>query len=321
MQAEAVWAEIKTAHDDVSIIKGKTNIGTISPAEIKTVSSPFVFKVNDDTVEVVQFELIITDSANNSWTESIEMPICNANSEFLGIVIADGKEYNVADAGDKTAIKMLGTGNGDGIANPGETIAILLWDKTENIYRRNHLYTANANINPLGINLRRSNYWGRYDSVGGSEKSSLALIASNCPEGTVIDFFAEHWIPERPYHRIKRGKVSITVSGSDTSPPETLWVKALGDNTLQAKVYDGDEIVAVRAKLSFKETPFTPFTHETIELSLNDNGEDGDRVAGDNIFSVRIPEQKFGIFQAEISARDANGNSAVKSFSENIILH
>ncbi|MBE9512187.1 MAG: hypothetical protein IMY71_15055, partial [Bacteroidetes bacterium] len=130
------------------------------------------------------------------------------------------------------------------------------------------------------------------------------------------EFFAEYWLPDYPYHIIKRGKVKIKVTGKDTTPPKVRWVQISGDNVIQARIYDGSKIQSVIAKLLFIDNP-----EEFFEVELKDNGKEGDRAEADNVFSKKIPDRKFGLYNIEIKAADSFGNNMVEKKSDVFILH
>ena len=139
---------------------------------------------------------------------------------------------------------------------------------------------------------------------------------SDCPDNQVIDFFAEYWLPDYPDHIIKQGKISIKVTGRDITPPELQWVRIEGDNVVQAEIFDGSKISNVKAKLVLKDNP-----DKFFEVELKDDGERGDRAAGDNVFSYEIPEIKFGLYRIEITATDSFGNPMTKMSSDIFVLH
>jgi hypothetical protein len=58
-----------------------------------------------------------------------------------------------------------------------------------------------------------------------------------------------------------------------------------------------------------------------LEVELNDDGMEGDKVAGDNVFSIKIPEQKFGLYTLEIEAADINGNIRVEKDPRIYVIH
>jgi len=121
-----------------------------------------------------------------------------------------------------------------------------------------------------------------------SAKYDVPLVASNCPENHSLSFFAEYWLPAYPLHIIKQGVITIEVKGKDTTPPVIGWVH-VGNNTVQAKVFDGSKIQSVKAGLIAKDDPTKSF-----DVELKDDGKSGDRVEADNVFSKTIPEQIWG---------------------------
>ena len=314
MKVDGVRAELNATRNSVNIIGGESEFGSIAVNEIKNSKTPFIFYVNADSIEIVKFKLIIRDKENRKWREFFEVPIKVSQPEFKNIVIADGKRFTVAKAGTSKTTIALGIGNGDGAANPGESIAILVDD--QNNYWRTYLYTSDKYVNPGGINPRLSDNWSSYDHVGGSAKYSIPVISSDCPQNHIIEFFAEYWLPDYPDHIIKRGKVIIKVTGEDRTPPQVRWVKIPGDNIIQAKVFDGGKIEYVKAILRYRNDP-----KKFFDIILNDDGIDGDRIKEDNVFSKKISEQKFGLYNVEIETADFFGNKSIGKISDIFTLY
>ena len=77
----------------------------------------------------------------------MEIPIMPEQPEITDFKIADGKFFEVMEAGDDTVTAFLGIGNGDGMANPGESIVVLI--KDQNVYRRAFLYTSDQYVNQV----------------------------------------------------------------------------------------------------------------------------------------------------------------------------
>ena len=300
--------------NSANVLQGETVYGSIAPNEIRDPHIPFTFIVQSDRIEMERFELIIRDENSNKWSDFIDVPLRADQPEIKDFEIADGSIFEVAEAGDDTATVFLGAGNGDGIANPGESIVILIKDQDR--YWRTYLHTSDKYVNQSGINIRVSDNWGSYDHVGGSAKYSVPVISSDCPENHMIDFFAEYWLPDYPNHIIKRGKVKIKVNGTDATPPTVQWVKGSGDNVIEAKVYDGGKIQYVKAKLISRDKP-----EKLLKIELKDDGKEGDRAEGDNVYSQKIPEQKFGLYSVEIEALDSFGNRKVEKRSDAIVIY
>ncbi len=314
MEANGVRVKLIATKNSVNVIHTESEFGDIAVNEIQNSRKPFTFYVQSDSIEIERFKLIITDKNNNEWNGFIEIPLKTDQPEINDFEIADGKLFTVAKAGDDTATVYLGTGNGDGVANPGESIVVLI--KDQNKYWRTYLYTSDKYVNPLGTNIRISDNWSSYDHVGGSAKYSIPVLSSECPQNHMIEFFTEYWLPDYPYHIIKRGKVKIKVTGKDSTPPKVRWVQISGDNTIQVRIYDGGKIQSVIAKLISKDNP-----EKFFKVELKDNGKEGDRAEADNVFSKKIPDQKFGLYNVEIEAADSFGNKMVEKKSDVFVLH
>jgi len=242
------------------------------------------------------------------------VPVRKDVPEIKEFEIADGKTFTVAKGGNDSETIVLGSGNGDGTANPGESILILAKDVQK--YWRTELYSTDQYVNPFGVAERKSDYWGNYDHVGASAKFDIPLIASNCPENHTMEFFAEYWLPDNPLHIIRQGVIKIEVKGRDTTAPQIQWVQVTGENVVRAKIFDGSKIQSVKTKLILKNDPSKSF-----ELQLQDDGNGGDGAAEDNVYSKKLPIDKFGIYRVVIEAIDSHGNKMIYERSDDFVLH
>ena len=302
--AREVKAVMSAVRENAVVPGSESDFGTIDVNEVQESLIPFTFRITSDTVEIQKFRLAISDVDGNKWVDYFEIPVKGDLPEIKDFLIADGSEFTVAAAGVDSVSMVLGQGNGDGMVNPGESIMILI--KDQGLYRRTELYTNDPFVNPRGTNIRLSDNWGRYDHVGGSNKSSVALISSDCPPGHRIRFIASYWLPDYPDHIIKQGIITIGVSGKDQTPPVISWITVSGDNTIQVRIIDGSEIKHARARFTPIDDPAGSF-----EVFLNDSGLKGDRVPGDGVYSKGIPERGFGLFNIEIAAEDVFGNEII----------
>jgi len=296
-----VSAVLSPTRNTAKVIRNTSSYGVIGIGETKKAVQSFTFIVSPDSIEVVKFKLTIRDGKNNEWTEYLEIPVRKDPPEVKDFVVADGRTFRVASAGTDTSTLFLGTGNGDGIANPGESLVILV--KDQGLYRRTEMISGDPFINKDGINARMSDNWSGYDHVGGSQKYSIPLVSSECPQDHQVEFLTSWWLPAYPDHIIVQGKIRVKVTGKDITPPVIRWADVSGDNTVQVKAFDGSEIKEVKAIFTDKDDP-----KRTIEIVLNDEGKEGDRIEADRLFSLKIPEQKFGQFKMEIEVTDSFGN-------------
>lgn len=312
--AKNITATLVSERNSAQVIQSKSSFGNIAPNEIHAAEIPFSFRVQADSIGVEKFRLTLQDDNHNVWTEYFEIELKKNLPEIKDYAIADGKIFTVAKAGVDTETILLGAGNGDGVANPGESIVILIRDQDR--WWRTDLFFSDPYINPFGTHVRKSDNWSSLDHVGASAKFDVPLLSSDCPENHQLTFFTEYWLPEYPLHMIKQGVVRVTVKGRDTTPPVIRWMHLQGDNTLQAKIYDGATIPSVKATLILKSDP-----EKSFEVALKDDGLAGDRAEADNVFSKKIPSQKFGIYRVLIEAVDAFGNKLVEECADDFVLH
>jgi S-formylglutathione hydrolase FrmB len=314
-KGEGIRASLSATRKSTTVIKSTAEFGPIEVNGLADSKNSFVFHVGSDTVEIEKFRIKISDLSHNEWSETFEIPVfSNKLPEIKEFEIADGKVVTVAKEGINEETIFLGNGNGDGIPNPGESVVVLIKDKDK--LWRTSLTCYSKYINPFGINTRNSDYWGSYDHVGGSAKWSVPLISSDCPAGQTISLIAEYWLPDSPDHIIKKGWVNLKVSGKDETAPELQWVEVTGDNIIQARVFDGSSIKNVTARLILKIKP-----DRFLEYELKDDGTNGDMSESDNVFSFKVPEQKFGIYSVGISATDSFGNEMKKTAGSNYVIH
>ena len=314
LTSKGVSAKLIATRKSAEVINNEANYGTINPGSVQKSNTSFSIKVNSNEIEIERFRLEMKDETGNKWSDYIDIHFRNEQNNITDFIVADGKEFEVANAGDDTISVFLGNGNGDGVANPGESVVILAKDNGRLF--RTFLYSSDSGVNPSGIHIRKSDYWGTYDHVGGSAKYSVPVITSEQKDDHAIIFFAEYWLPDYPEHIIKRGSISLKVTGIDKTPPELQWIDISGDNTIQAKLHDGGKISSVKARLCLKDEP-----EKSFEVELFDDGNSGDRANGDLVFSKKLEEMGFGLYKIALTAKDIYGNSMEANWPEFLEVH
>ena len=309
-----VHAALSATRKSANVIQGQAEFDSIDLNATRTCNKPFVFHVSSDSIEIERFKLTLRDANNNQWVEFFDVPMRRTLPEIKNFEIADGRTFTVTKSAVDSETVLLGRGNGDGVANPGESIVLLV--KDQNRYWRTNSVSSDEFVNPFGINVRKSDDWTDFDHVGASAKYTIPLIASGCPTNRVIEFYSEYWLPEYPLHIIKRGVIRIHVNGRDSTAPQISWIRLTGDNTLQVKLYDGSKIEAVKAKLMQKDN-----REKSFEFELTDDGVAGDRAKADNVFSKKIRQQNFGLYKIVIEASDSFGNKLIQESPGEFVLH
>lgn len=302
--AKNVKATVTAFRKNVKMVNGSITFGGIGVNAVKNGNGVVSFVSDVDSIDIIKFRVDLADGSNH-WTQFIDVPVKKLVHEIEDIEIADGRRLTVMSSGTETETIELGKGNGDGIANPGESIVVLVKDSGK--LWRTDLTFSDKGLNPGGLATRRSDGWSNIDHVGASAKYDEVLIASDYPQNKEAAFFAEYWTPQYPMHIVHQGVVKVKISGKDATPPVIDSIQFRGDNTLEVKVFDGGGVKSVKAKLIKQNEP-----GKVIELVLKDDGQNGDRTANDHVFSLRIADQKFALYKATVEAIDDSGNRIEK---------
>jgi hypothetical protein len=138
----------------------------------------------------------------------VEIPLFPPAKSFADFRIADGQQVRIFQHATEKVQVTLGDGNGDGKANAGERIAILLPE--DDVYRAAELFTNDACVDNT---LRAFDDWSDYDHVGASAKYSLPLIKPDCPAGHVVHALARVWLPNKPNHIVRFAAIEFPVVG------------------------------------------------------------------------------------------------------------
>jgi hypothetical protein len=183
----------------VRLDAGTASISPLLPG--KSAEVLLNFTVEDPTREVVKL-FAVADKVRLP----LEIPTFPPAGKIGDFRIADGLSTPVYQRGDTVQPLILGTGNADGQANPGERIAILLPDG--NAYRAAELFTNDA---CLDLTQRKSDNWGGYDHVGASAKISVPLIQSDCAPGHLVRALARIQLPDKPNHKVRYAVVEFQI--------------------------------------------------------------------------------------------------------------
>ena len=148
-------------------------------------------------------KIVAVEGTNRMPMDVLLFPPAEPAKNFL---IADGRPLEAFQHGTQKTDVMLGEGNGDGYAAPGESFAILLPDGDS--FRVAELFTNDACVDNT---LRAFDDWSDYDHVGASAKYSLPLIKPDCPAGHVIHALARVLLPDKPNHVVRYAAIEFPV--------------------------------------------------------------------------------------------------------------
>jgi hypothetical protein len=142
----------------------------------------------------IRFNLSITDNKKQTWKDEFDAPVYYNVPEFTEIGIDDGDS------------EIFGSGNGNNIAEPGETVMIY---EISNGSHRLHLYYDDPYIDSERLyDEIQPDKWG-----DGYSLSSLIHISKDCPPGHKIKFLANYEVKD--WQAIRRdvtwGTFTITI--------------------------------------------------------------------------------------------------------------
>ena len=244
----------------------------------------------------------------------------------LKILFKDGREMTVVKAAVDSFTGIVGAGNGDGIANPGETIVILVNEGGK--YIRTNAYTLHPQLNAHNTIIRISDSWQEYDHIGGSSKYTKPVISSGEASGKDICLYIQYWLPRNisGQHIIKKGKINIEVKGKDETPPQIQWLQVLTNDRIEARVYDGSHVdkVALTFVPNEEKSTMKHVSWENVpkafEVQLVDTGLDGDAVKGDGVYSRKIENQPSYFYSLIVKTIDSEDNNEVFEWPEVFLL-
>lgn len=207
LSARRVSIRLSTPNRSVSIESGPLTVAALDPGRQASTSQELRFRVNDPNREMVRFQVRLSDASGSTNEIPLFVPMFADAPVISGTRVFDGEEAMFWHHAVERREQSLGSGNGNGVANPGEAIAIGVTDN--DAFRGVELFSSDACVN---LDERLSDPWSAYDHVGNTAKISLARISASCPDGHEISFFARYWIPNKPEHILKQGIINVRVS-------------------------------------------------------------------------------------------------------------
>jgi len=195
-----IKVELSSPTEGIIIANPSIELDNIPSCELRWLPADFkVTASNKPTTDGspfwIRFDLTITDSKGRAWKDEFDAPVFYDIPEFSNIGIDDGDS------------EIFGSGNGNNIADPGETIMIYQDSHRTRLYYDDPYIDGERLYDEL-----QPDKWG-----DGYAISSLVHISKDCPPGHQIKFLACYEVKE--WKTIKRnvtwGVFTITVSTPD----------------------------------------------------------------------------------------------------------
>ena len=201
--AKDIKVTLSTSTEGVTIANPTVELDKLASGDLAWTSVDFkVTALNKPTKDGspfrIRFNLKITDSKNQIWYDEFDAPVFYNMPEFTQIGIDDGDS------------EIFGSGNGNNIAEPGETVMIY---EISNGSHRLHLYYDDPYIDSERLyDEIQPDKWG-----DGYSLSSLIHISKDCPPGHKIKFLACYEVKD--WKKIKRDVTwgAFTITTGDHS--------------------------------------------------------------------------------------------------------
>jgi hypothetical protein len=291
-EARNIRALVNSPNPGVMFARRELTLARLAPGESADAREDVLLTVNDSDREILK---LLVRVQGEEWP--LEIPLFRKAGEIPGVTIADGMKLPVWERAVNRTTRVVGSGNADGVADRGETVALGVRDG--DAFRLVEVFTSHPCVD---VSRRVSDPWGSYDNVGASAKSSLVLVSSSCPDGAEIPLVLRYQRPSKPNHVLVEGTTRLRIQGRDRTAPQPEWAAVRDWNLLEIKIRDGGRIRVARAALRQGDA--------ALAVRLNDDGREGDRSAGDGIFSGLVASAAPGAWRLTLTSEDEFGNSA-----------
>jgi enterochelin esterase-like enzyme len=201
-EAKGIRVTLSTPTEGVTIANHIIDLANLGSGELIWLPADFkVTAANQPTKDGspfrIRFDVTIADNKKHIWKDEFEAPVYYDVPEFTNIGIDDGDS------------EVFGSGNGNNIAEPGETVMIY---EISNGSHRLQLYYDDPFIDSERLyDEIQPDKWG-----DGYSLSSLIHISEDCPSGHRIKFLASYEIKE--WKAIRRdvtwGIFTIVIGGN-----------------------------------------------------------------------------------------------------------
>lgn len=193
---------LSTEHPGVTIENPEIILKEIASGEAIWLSEAFKVTASNPPVEDgspfrIRFNLSFSTPNDQSWQDEFDAPVFYDVLEFDNIGIDDGDT------------EIFGSGNGNNIAEPGETV---MFYEITGMSKRLRVYYDDPYLDERLYDEMQPDKWG-----DGYTLSSLIKVSEDCPLGHKIRFLACYEVKD--WKSIKRnvtwGTFSITVGGEN----------------------------------------------------------------------------------------------------------
>jgi hypothetical protein len=287
--AQGIHGTVTSNSPGVRVRSGRFSISRLL-AGAAAETEDITIELDPQEREMVQLSVVLKGLAY-----PLEFPVYPKRDVTLAPVILDGQKATVWERAIHRVETVLGSGNGDGKAQPGEQIVLAVPDGEA--MRPVEVLAADPCID---TSERVSDPWGGYDNVGATAKFTVLQLSSTCSTEGQVSVFVQHQLPSKPEHVLKQAVFSFNIRGSDKMPPQTKSIRVAHGKRLEVVLRDGGRVKTASAQLEADGVK--------LAFTLNDEGRSGDITPGDGVFTGLAPNPRPGRYRVRIESEDEFGN-------------
>jgi hypothetical protein len=185
---DSIRMELIAQDEDVEVMDPAMTIGELAQGALYE-KTGFKIRSRNAGLDRAKLKLVLTYHGKKDQF-LLEVPFYSPEKTLTQFKIADRRQVK-PEVEEKT---VVGEGNGDGIANPGEWISIFTKSELDSLHDFGlQLYTEDPYVN---MENRRMLFFARADWSGAQRLTSQVQIKKDCPDGHEIAFYGIYEYPK-----------------------------------------------------------------------------------------------------------------------------
>ncbi|MCE6988086.1 esterase family protein [Dyadobacter sp. CY323] len=185
---DSIRVELIAQDEEVEVMDPAVTIGKLAQAALHE-KTAFRIRSRHAGLDRAKLKLIVSYNGKKD-PFLLEVPFYSPEKTLSNFKIADGLAVKL-EVEEKT---VVGEGNGDGIANPGEWISIFTPSELDSLHDFGlQLHTGDPYV---AMDNRRMLFFERKDWSGAKRLTSQVQIKPDCPDGHEISFYGIYEYPK-----------------------------------------------------------------------------------------------------------------------------
>ncbi|WP_221391004.1 esterase family protein [Dyadobacter sp. NIV53] len=185
---DSIGIELIAQDEEVEVMDPATTIGQVAQGALYE-KTAFRIRSRNASLDRAKLKLVLSYQGKKDQF-LLEVPFYSPEATLKHFTVADGRPVKL-EVEEKT---LVGEGNGDGIANPGEWISIFTQSDLDSLHDFGlQLYTEDPYV---AMDNRRMLFFARNDWSGAQRLTSQMQIKPDCPDGHEIKFYGVYEYPK-----------------------------------------------------------------------------------------------------------------------------